>query len=185
VYRYQPPKSNIWGHRLRNMPAAIAKQRFAAFVAATVAEYRFRNATLIITSRDPCLVQRFERRSGLSAPNKLFNMNAVQCDACIDEIIQLEASDLSSAKSLNLAQLLEITEWRIDAQRVPTRSLVTMHYGRIPCLSTLLQFDSIDQFQHIAKAFAAANLCTLNDKHLKLDKNHAKRPKPLMPTRAL
>ena len=50
MYRYQPPKANIWGHRLRNMPAVLAKQRFAAFLAAAVADYRFVNAHLVIPS---------------------------------------------------------------------------------------------------------------------------------------
>jgi hypothetical protein len=167
MYRYQPPKGNIWGHRLRNMPAVLAKQRFAAFLAAAVADHRFVNAHLVIPSPDLSLVARFERRIGTSAHNNTFELNDAQCDACIDEVIQLEATTPGSAKTVVLAQFIEVSAWRIGGSSVPTCSRFTMYYGALACLSTSLQFDHIDQFREIASALADAKICKLNENRLK------------------
>jgi hypothetical protein len=42
-----------------------------------------------------------------------------------------------------------------------------MHYSMRPCLSTSLRFDSIEQFQQIARVLADLKICKLNEKHLR------------------
>jgi hypothetical protein len=159
------------------MPAALAQQRFAAFLAAAVADYHFVNAHLVIVSSDLSLVERFERLIGISARNNTFELSDAQCEACVAELIQLEATTPGSAKKVALAQLFEISAWRIHGHPVPTHSRFTMHYGALPCLSTSLQFDQIDQFREIARGLADAKICKLNESRLKLVKERAHNPK--------
>src|SRR5262245_13568142 len=43
MYRYSPPKSNIWGHSLRNMEPVRQRTLFAEFLKRAVAEHTFTN----------------------------------------------------------------------------------------------------------------------------------------------
>jgi hypothetical protein len=39
MYRYSPPKSNIWGHSLEKMQPARERELFAEFIKRAVAEH--------------------------------------------------------------------------------------------------------------------------------------------------
>ena len=41
MYRYSPPKSNMWGHSLRKMEPMRQKMLFDAFLKKAVAEYKY------------------------------------------------------------------------------------------------------------------------------------------------
>ena len=169
MFRYQPPKSSVWGHLLRKMPADRAKARFQEFLATAVAEHKFSSATLSIQDASGQIVPRYERLIGMPAQNGCFfyRLTLEQSNNCLDELIKDEASAPGSASHFALAQLFEITKWRVDGQEVPTSSSVTIHYGQLPCISTFFQFETVEQFHSIRRLLEDIGLCKLNEKHLK------------------
>lgn len=48
-----------------------------------------------------------------------------------------------------------------------TDSHLVMHYGELPCVSTLFEFETVDQFHYVQRVLAELGLCKLNEKHLK------------------
>ena len=73
MYQYQPPKSNSYGHRLRNIPAARAKELFERFLSTAVAEYHFFAANLSIVAegnpRTPQMCVAPSGACGFNAPS--------------------------------------------------------------------------------------------------------------------
>jgi hypothetical protein len=90
-----------------------------------------------------------------------------QSEKCVDELIRDEASAGSTPSHFNLGQSFEITQWRVDGQEVPTQSLLSIHYGQLPCLTTFLQFETVEDFRSVQRVLADIGLCKLNEKHLK------------------
>jgi hypothetical protein len=170
VYRYQPPKSNIWGHGLRNMAAAVARERFANFLAAAADKFEFSDASIMVAATAPELVSRLEHLLGAPARNNYIRLNADQCDACIDEVIRLEQASSKEAGVITLMQAFKISHWRICTLGGVTASRMHMYYGRSACLSTLLEFESIEQFHAIAQMLQDMRICRLSQKHLKVIK---------------
>ena len=69
--------------------------------------------------------------------------------------------------SFALAQLFEITKWRIDGQEVPTISSVSIHFGQLPCISTFFQFETVEKFYSVRRVLEDIGLCKLNEKYRK------------------
>src|SRR5688500_17330734 len=94
MFRYQPPKSSVWGHLLRKMSAERAKARFQEFLATAVAEHKFSSASLRIQDASGLIVPRYERVVGMPAQDGCFfaSLTHEQSDRCIDELIKDEAS---------------------------------------------------------------------------------------------
>ena len=176
MFRYQPPKSSVWGHRLGKMPAERAKARFQAFLAAAVAEYHFGSANLMIQDVSGQVVPRYERLVGMPAQNgcSFAALTHEQSDRCIEELIKDEATDPGAAAPFALAQLFEITRWRIDGQEAPTNSRAIIHYGQLPCISTHFNFETVEQFHSVRRVLEDVGLCKLNEKHLKAVKTTKK-----------
>jgi hypothetical protein len=168
MFRYKPPKSSVWGHLLRKMPAERAKARFGEFLATAVAEYKFTGASLAIHDPSGQIVPRYERLIG--TPSRAARFDALtleQSDRCIDELIRDEASAADAASGFFLAQFFDVTKWRIEGEEAPTQSSLGIHYGQVPCLMTRLQFETVEQFQSVQRVLAEIGLCKLNEKHLK------------------
>ena len=169
MFRYQPPKSSVWGHLLRKMPPDRAKARFQEFRNTAVAEDKFSSASLLIQDASGEIVRRYESLVGVPAQNgcSFVRLTLEQSDRCIDELIKDEASAPGAAGRFALAQLFQITKWRIDGQEVPTTSSVSIHYGQLPCISTFFQFETVEQFHSVRRVLEDVGLCKLNEKHLK------------------
>lgn len=169
MFRYQPPKSSVWGHLLRKMPADREKARFQEFLATAVAEHKFSSASLSIQDASGQVVPRYERLIGMPAQNGccFYHLTLEQSNRCIDELIKDEASAPGAARHFALAQMFEITKWRVDGQDVPTSSSVTIDYGQLPCISTFFQFETVEQFHSVRRVLEDIGLCKLNEKHLK------------------
>ena len=90
-----------------------------------------------------------------------------QCAKCIDELIKDEAFAPGAASSFLLTHSIVIAKWRIDGEEVPTSSRVVMNYGRLPCISTFFQFETVEQFQSVKRVLEDIGLCKLNEAHLK------------------
>lgn len=171
MYRYQPPKSSIWGHKLRKMPAHRASKLLEEFFLRATRQHEFRSGSLSINTRAHPIALRFAEI--LSVPSKDFmheQLTLDQLNACLQEIIRLESIAPVDARVILLNQYFEITQWAIDGKPVNTRSTLTMHYGAIPCLSTRLWFETEDEFAYIRNTMIDLGLCKLNRQHLKLMK---------------
>ena len=169
MFRYQPPKSSVWGHLLRKMPAERAKARFQEFLATAVAAHNFSSANLRIQDATGEVVPRYERLVGMPAQNgcSFAQLTHEQSDRCIDELISDEASAPGAAGHFALVQSFEITKWRVDGHEAPTRSSVIIHYGQLPCISTFFQFEMVEHFHSVKRVLEDIGLCKLNEKYLK------------------
>lgn len=189
MYRYSPPKSNIWGHRLGKMQPARQRKLFAEFLKTAVAEYSFTGGSLNfvvgaapahlplelqgqwghVTNDD---VRRFERLLGATATDGDFNsLDPQQCEMALTELIQHSAL----LPGTLLLQSFDISKWMIDGQAVTTQSQIHLHYSMKPCISTFLEFKTISHFEFIKRVLADLNFCKLNEKHLKPKKQSMKK----------
>jgi hypothetical protein len=189
MYRYSPPKSNIWGHSLGRMLPARQRELFAEFLKTAVAEHSFTGGSLTffvgtapaffpleaqaqwghITSND---VRHFEQFLGASAREGAFySLTSQQCEAALTELIQRSALLPGSM----LLQGVDISKWLIEGQPVATQSRVALYYGMKPCISTFLEFETTGQFEFIKRVLTDLDFCKLNEKHLKPIKQGAKK----------
>ena len=106
MYRYQPPKSSIWGHSLRNMKPARQRALFDEFLKKAVAEHSFTGGSLtLFVGSDPAVqrleargisghvtsndVQRFQELFGAGDRDGAFySLTPPQCETALDEIIR-------------------------------------------------------------------------------------------------
>lgn len=150
------------------MPAHRAKALFDQFLATAVAEHAFGSATLTIGDPSGQIIARYERVVDVpSQDGRFYRLTLEQSDRCVAELIKDEAVDAEAAKRFALAQMFQITRWRLGGAEVPTQSSLSIHYGQLPCLTTHLQFETVEQFHAIQRVLADIGLCKLNEKHLK------------------
>jgi len=53
MYRYQPPKSSIWGHRLRRMPAGRARALLRRLLTTAIHKQEFKSVFLTVVQNKP------------------------------------------------------------------------------------------------------------------------------------
>lgn len=169
MFRYMPPKSSIWGHRLPNMPAKRANELVNQFLATAAGEYKFLSSSLGIIDGTGQIVPRMERLLGTAARGGQFgDLTQQQSAVCLEEIIKEEDQAASIKTSpFMFAHNFEISQWHFAGQFVATTSKISMHYGQLPCISTFLWFDTVEQFRHVKQVLGDLGLCNLNEKHLK------------------
>lgn len=189
MYRYSPPKSNIWGHSLGSMQPARQRELFAEFLKKAVAEYTFSGGSLTffigaapaflpleaqgqwghVTGED---VQRFEQLLGTTAREGAFySLTPQQCEVALTELIRRSPLLPGSI----LVQSVDIAKWLIEGQPVATQSRFALYYGMKPCISTFLEFETTGQFEFMKGVLADLDFCKLNEKHLKPIKQRAKK----------
>ena len=174
MYRYQPPKSSVWGHSLRNMKPARERELFQEFLRMAVAEYRIGEGSLSISSMEsPELgarsVEHFERVLNVKSFNGFFpKLSQAQIDICFSELVLDE--HLCVGQHVNLLEPISIAKWLIDERRTMTHSSIVLYYGSSPLLSTFLRFDTLEDFHYIQDVLLTLKLCRLNDKHLKVER---------------
>jgi hypothetical protein len=187
MYRYQPPKSSIWGHSLRNMKPARQRALFDEFLKKAVAEYSWFGGSLTlfvgsapaftppeaqgewghVTSND---VQRFQQLLG-AGDRAFYSLSPQQCETALEEIIRNSAL----APGVMLVQSVDVSKWLIEGQPAATQSRFILYYGMKPCLSTHLQFQTTDEFEFIKRVLSDLKFCKLNEKHLKPMKRGSKK----------
>jgi len=175
MYRYMPPKSSVWGHKLRGMSPAREKELFDEFLRRAAAQYSFTSGSLMIARRDRTdehstaeVVQRFERLLGLTARVNYFAcLSAAQFDRCF-ATVEGDPTLLSAGKvHVLLGARYDVSQWRIEGAEVPTDSQFRLNFGTLPGVSTFLTFETVEQFHHIQRVLADLRFCRLNEKHLK------------------
>lgn len=178
MYRYMPPKSNVWGHALRKMPVAREKQLFGEFLKSAAAEHEFSFGSLSILNPSEETVSHFEQLLSTVAANRGFwSLDPQQCEKCLDELIRYDALTPSEAGRFMLTQRVEVSKWRIESAAIPTNSSFLLYYGRRARIATFLQFETIEQFRSVRRVFEELRLCKLNEKHLKPEKRKWIQPK--------
>ena len=183
MYRYSPPKSNIWGHSLRKMEPTRQKALFDEFLKKAVAEYEYsaRGGSLtLFTGSAPAFfpaeagdmwghvtsddVRRFEQILGTTAREGAFySLTPQQSELALTELIQNPTLIPGSM----LLQMVQISKWLVEGQSVATQSTITLYYGMKPCLSTFLEFETTGQFEFIKRVLSDLDFCKLSEKHLK------------------
>ncbi len=150
------------------MNAARERELFNNFLATAVAEYTFISGGITFINTPENTIQHFEQLLNSTAiRNCFYPLTSNQFEQCLIEIIKDEASTAKTNRPL-LLQPCKVSRWRINGQEIATNSHVNLYHGTKACISTLLQFATIDQFQYIKRVMEALHLSTLNEKHLKL-----------------
>lgn len=62
------------------------------------------------------------------------------------------------------------SKWLVDGHAIPAASRVNLFYGAKPRISTLFQFETVEQFHFVKKILEDLRFCTLNEKHLRVVK---------------
>jgi hypothetical protein len=169
MFYYRPPKSSIWGHKLRKMPAARERALFRQFLDAAVGEFKNDSGNFSVFDPTRELIKKFEALFGMPAlGDGFFNLNGEQCELVVDEVIKTAAA--GGAGRFMLLQSFEISKWRIDGNDVPTNSRMGLYYGKLPCVSTFLHFNSQEEFHYVKRVLEDLNFCKLNEKHLKVSR---------------
>ena len=168
MYRYQPPKSSVWGHSLRRMPILRAKDLIRRFFDLCVAEHRFWSATLFPYEADEGIVARYERLAGGRVQGgRIANLTYEQSEACLAELLKDEALFRANEIHLSLLQQFKISKWRVGYSEPLTDSYLGISYEIWPHIETAFQFDSVDQFKQVRRVLSEIGLCVLNERHLK------------------
>lgn len=165
MLRYKPPKSSIWGHKLRKMQPQREARLFQQFLDKAVGEYKFAIGSLSISDSSDSLVQHFEHLLATTACNGFFpKLTEVQCQKCKDHIIKTATPE--TLGKLLLLESYAISKWRVNGHDVATNSRMVLYYGQLPCISTFLRFNTREEFQLIKTVLSDLGLCKLNEKHL-------------------
>ena len=168
MYRYRPPKSSIWGHGLRRMPAARAHQLIAFFLARAAAQSAFRSASVWTSGADEETVARYEALAGASSNHgHIRGVTYEASEACLAEFIKDEAAFRKNDVRLSIWQTFSISKWRSTKTEALTESELVAMYDTWPHLQTSLTFESMEQFHFVRDALAEVGLCQLSEKHLK------------------
>ena len=61
----------------------------------------------------------------------------------------------------------ELIRGRIGEKDVATQSHISLGYGKVPHISTCLEFETFHQFYYIQDVLEGLELCKLNERHLK------------------
>jgi hypothetical protein len=167
MYYYQPPKSSVWGHALRNMPAARARLLLKRFLDTAAADFRFSGGALnFLGSKD--YLSEFEALLGIASQHGAFHkLTELQCELSLDAVANDEKHEGRKARSCILIQSFTILRWRLPRVTAETPSEVSMYYGQGAYISTCLQFESVEDFHQIQNTLRDLGLCKLNEKHLK------------------
>jgi hypothetical protein len=64
-------------------------------------------------------------------------------------------------------EYFKIPQWVVEGRRVNTQSMMAMHYGALPCLTTRLWFETEEGFYFTQQFLEAIGLCNLDKQHLK------------------
>jgi len=150
------------------MPTERAKSLFDQFLATAVAEHKFGYASISIHDPTGQMQSRYEQLTSLTLKRDRRSdmLTEEQCEKCIAEFIK----DQNAGGPLPylIHQTFDITRWRIRGEpSAATVSHLSINYSRRPTLTTLLMFETIEQFQYIRSVLGKLGLCKLNDRHLK------------------
>ena len=174
MYRYFPPKASVWGHSLRRMPVARARNLLATFLDTAAKNYQLAQVSLWIDRAEDQAIQRYEKLIGMPAERRRnTDLTLAQADMCLTQLIQDEKEFRATEKCISLWYKYEVTRWLANKSELVPTSIITIHYDNWPHLQTELYFESISEFEHVKEAFAASGLCKLNPKHLKATKRSA------------
>jgi hypothetical protein len=173
MLRYQPPKSNTWGHSLRKMKPSKERALVGEFERIAISRSVFGASSLWICriSTDhavqPEVIKRFELALKKESKEGYFHLTETEFEAALEYLISDEDGLPQLKGNVMLSKMVDIQEWRIRELSVPTKSRIHWVYGSSPHFSTFLRFNDREEFDFIQKVFEDLKICRLNEKHLK------------------
>ena len=177
MLRYQPPKSNIWGHSLRKMKPSVERALADEFERLAIARGEFGASTLWICRSVPgCdtpteLIQRYDSALKKNSINGFFHLEEAEFESAFKMLVSDESELPLGNTNILRSRAIKIHEWHIAGTAAPTQSTIHWNYGSTPGISTFLRFNTREEFDYIRSVFADLKLCKLNEKHLKLVKS--------------
>lgn len=176
ILRYQPPKSNIWGHSLRKMKPSIERALSGEFEEAAVARLSFSASSLWISRKaadrivPQDLISRFEAAVQKESKEGFFHLSEVEFERAFAVLVTCESALSDIDATIALSRIVRIQEWRIAGVPVPTSSSVHWDFGSSPGISTFLSFGDRAEFDYVREVLERLKICRLNEKHLKPQK---------------
>ena len=159
------------------MPAGRAYALLQRFLELAVARHSLGLAQLVVLGTEPSLDAHLAEALGTPlVAGGSHQLSPEGAARAVEVIVRWEAEHPGPPAPVHLSQSVAIEAWRIDGRVVATKSLLTMHYGALPCLSTFLEFGSLEEFERIRAVFAELRICKLNPKHLKPPRARRTRP---------
>jgi hypothetical protein len=169
MLRYQPPKSSVWGHRLRRMPIGRVHELLQQFLETTADGWKWGDGILWMDTAGPGTVSRYEAAVGRATTHGYIQGLAHrECQRCLELLLADEQDFRADEIHLSLWRPVEIGQWKRRARDLLKPSLLTVQYDVDAHLQTTLFFESADQFQFVANALRDLGMCVLNPKHLKM-----------------
>ena len=179
MYRYRPPKSQGWGHRLKRMPPTRRKEVFEEFLRRTAAEYEWEGGYLdLVWSRDagldhsPEVTRHIELLLGVKKElGQLLFLTPEQFNRCLHELAVNPHGLPVERCFIILKQNIKVSQWQVDGQAVPTMSSFGLGYGTRPHLSTSLEFRTVEQFRFVQSVLTELQICRLSDRRLRFSRS--------------
>jgi len=131
MLRYQPPKSNIWGHSLRNMKPSKEWALASAFEERVVARAGLGTSLLQISPPMPHdanrtdLIQTFERTLDRQSMRGFFKLTEPEFHLALDALGAQEDALPELPALITLSKFTQVLEWRVAGVVVPTSSTIT------------------------------------------------------------
>lgn len=164
-YRYSPPKSSVWGHGLGRMRAARARELLLEFVTLCVGERAYASGSMNVMLGAPMAPEAEEL---LSIVGRTFaNLDEPHLEQHLEALIHWEARHPKLRAPIVLTQGFALSGWRIGQRIAPAKSMIMMHYGALPSVSTMFSFESLEEFEHVQRVLIDIGLCKLDKRHLK------------------
>jgi hypothetical protein len=155
------------------MEPARQKALLGEFLARAVSKYSYIGGNFSLLSpalrsdaHFPDQLQHFERLLGPAPHGAFWTVTREQSEKCLDELIR----DSTLIPGSLLLQSFAVTEWTIDGQPTPTKSMLNFYYGNSRGISTFFRFDTMEQFDYVKRVLEELRICKLNEKHLKAAK---------------
>ncbi|HEY8876707.1 MAG TPA: hypothetical protein VIN03_04025 [Roseateles sp.] len=169
MLRYKPPKSSVWGHRLRRMPIGRVHGLLQQFLETTADGCKWGDGNLWMSNADPDTVSRYEAAVGrATTQGYIQGLGYGECQRCLELLLADEQDFRANEVHLSLWRPIEIGQWKRRTSDLLKPSLLTVQYDVHAHLQTTLFFESPDQFQFVADALRNLGLCALNRRHLKM-----------------
>ncbi len=161
IIRYTPSKSSCWGHATKRLTPGEFRARVADFL---------ENAAGQFVEARYCLHDEAGVFSDIvgDVPGH-GEISASALERCLDWVVSNpdKVPDHGSPGFFLLQRVFHITSWKGgDGVSMPM-CLLTEQYGPMHMLATMLQFDSVSEYQRVKERMARIVGIQMNDAHLK------------------
>jgi uncharacterized protein (DUF2132 family) len=169
---YSPPKSQIWGHAVRRLPAEQIAERVLQFLEMECNVQRAAAGEFHLTWKPSARLTEIEKEidQTLGGTDSSTLADAETLPAVARWFDQL-ASLRKSKDVVAQASLLWIISWRDEpVETNPLNAaggMFGIHLGQSQAITTRFRFRTVEQYLRIKASLAHVGLVELSDKHLR------------------